>query len=124
MAASSVSTRPESGAAPRSFPRGAITITSTINVWQSAGAGPRDDTATGLVWFSLEVAAEEILQAQTQAPAAGWRTGRGDRERHRDLRPWGTKLRLIRDVMPSAAVGQHWVQRARTGRARARREGK
>jgi catechol 2,3-dioxygenase len=35
-----------------------------INVWQSAGAGPRDDTATGLAWFSLEVAAQEILVAQ------------------------------------------------------------
>ena len=25
-----------------------------INVWQSAGAGPRDSTAMGLAWFSLE----------------------------------------------------------------------
>ena len=52
-----------------------------INVWQSAGAGPRDDTATGLVWFSLEIAAEEILQAQTLrlrqagAPAAAIENG-------------------------------------------------
>ncbi len=30
------------------------------------------------------------------APAAGGRAGRGDRERHRDLDPWGTKLRLIK----------------------------
>ena len=36
-----------------------------INVWQSAGAGPRDDTATGLAWFSLEVATQQILEAQT-----------------------------------------------------------
>ena len=35
-----------------------------INVWQSAGAGLRDDTATGLGWFSLEIAADEILQAK------------------------------------------------------------
>jgi catechol 2,3-dioxygenase len=37
-----------------------------INVWQSAGAGPRDDTSHRLAWFSLEIATEGILQAQEQ----------------------------------------------------------
>ena len=37
-----------------------------INVWQSSGAGQRDDAATGLAWFSLEIAAQEVLQAQEQ----------------------------------------------------------
>ena len=67
-----------------------------INVWQSAGAGPRDDTATGLGWFSLEIAAEEILHAQTLrlrqagAPAATIENGIETSD------PWGTKVRLIR----------------------------
>ncbi|MEH2530049.1 catechol 2,3-dioxygenase [Bradyrhizobium sp. AZCC 1588] len=67
-----------------------------INVWQSAGAGPRDSAATGLAWFSLEVASEEILQAQEQrlrqagAPAAAITNGIETAD------PWGTKVRLIR----------------------------
>jgi catechol 2,3-dioxygenase len=67
-----------------------------INVWQSAGAGPRDDAATGLVWFSLEIAAEEILQAQTlrlrqaSAPVAVIEKGIETSD------PWGTKVRLIK----------------------------
>jgi catechol 2,3-dioxygenase len=67
-----------------------------INVWQSAGAGLRDDAATGLVWFSLEIAAEEILQAQTlrlrqaSAPVAAIEKGIETSD------PWGTKVRLIK----------------------------
>ncbi|MCK1638146.1 VOC family protein [Bradyrhizobium sp. 157] len=67
-----------------------------INVWQSAGAGRRNDAATGLAWFSLEVASEEILQAQEQrlrqagAPAAAITNGIETAD------PWGTKVRLIK----------------------------
>jgi catechol 2,3-dioxygenase len=67
-----------------------------INVWQSAGAGPRDDTATGLVWFSLEIASAEILQAQEQrlrqagAPTATIANGIETAD------PWGTGVRLIK----------------------------
>src|SRR2546430_11270787 len=67
-----------------------------LNVWQSAGAGRRDDTATGLAWFSLEIAAQEILEAQTLrlrqagAPAAAIENGIETSD------PWGTKLRLIK----------------------------
>ena len=67
-----------------------------INVWQSAGAGWRDDAATGLVWFSLEIAAEEVLQAQTlrlrqaSAPVAAIEKGIETSD------PWGTRLRLIK----------------------------
>jgi catechol 2,3-dioxygenase len=67
-----------------------------LNVWQSSGAGPRDDTATGLAWFSLEIAAPEILQSQEQrlrqagAPAAAIENGIETAD------PWGTKLRLIK----------------------------
>jgi catechol 2,3-dioxygenase len=67
-----------------------------INVWQSAGAGPRDDTAMGLAWFSLEVATDEILQAQTLrlqhagAPTTAIEDGIETSD------PWGTGLRLIK----------------------------
>jgi catechol 2,3-dioxygenase len=67
-----------------------------INVWQSAGAGPRDSTAMGLAWFSLEVASDEILQAQTLrlqqagAPATAIENGIETSD------PWGTGLRLIK----------------------------
>jgi catechol 2,3-dioxygenase len=67
-----------------------------INIWQSADAGPRDDATTGLAWFSLEIAAEEILQAQTLrlrqagAPAATIEKGIETTD------PWGTRVRLIK----------------------------
>ena len=67
-----------------------------INVWQSAGAGRRDDAAAGLAWFSLEVQTQEILQAlqerlqQAGAPAAAIEKGIETSD------PWGTKIRLIK----------------------------
>lgn len=67
-----------------------------INVWQSAGAGQRDDAATGLAWFSLEVAKPEMLETQEQrlrqagAPAAALTNGIETAD------PWGTKVRLIK----------------------------
>ena len=67
-----------------------------INVWQSAGAGRRADAATGLAWFSLEVAKPEMLEAQEQrlrqagAPAAAISNGIETAD------PWGTKVRLIK----------------------------
>ncbi|WKA28175.1 VOC family protein [Bradyrhizobium roseum] len=66
-----------------------------INVWQSAGAGPRDSTSMGLAWFSLEIAAEDILQAQTQrlrqagAPVTAIENGIETSD------PWGTQVRLV-----------------------------
>ena len=67
-----------------------------INVWQSAGAGPRDSTSLGLVWFSLEIATDDILQAQTTrlrqagAPVSAIENGIETSD------PWGTGLRLIK----------------------------
>jgi catechol 2,3-dioxygenase len=67
-----------------------------INVWQSAGAGPRDATAMGLAWFSLEIAEDDILQAQTQrlgqagAPVTAIENGIETSD------PWGTKVRLVK----------------------------
>ena len=65
-------------------------------LFSTAGAGPRDDTATRLAWFPLEVAAPEILQAQQErlrragAPASAIENGIETSD------PWGTKLRLIK----------------------------
>jgi catechol 2,3-dioxygenase len=67
-----------------------------LNVWQSAGAGRRDDAATGLVWFSLEIeqadlfaASEERLrQAGVEVVAVSNGIEVGD--------PWGTRVRLIK----------------------------
>ncbi len=67
-----------------------------LNVWQSQGAGQRDDSATGLAWFSLEIAGPDILQAQEQrlkqagAPVVAIADGIETTD------PWGTKVRLIR----------------------------
>lgn len=67
-----------------------------INVWQSSGAGQRDDTATGLAWFSLEIATQEIFEAQeqrlrqTDAPTTALPDGIETAD------PWGTKVRLIK----------------------------
>jgi catechol 2,3-dioxygenase len=67
-----------------------------MNVWQSAGAGRRDDAATGLVWFSLQVAKPELFAsleerfhqagAKVAALAEGIET----------VDPWGTRVRLVR----------------------------
>jgi catechol 2,3-dioxygenase len=68
-----------------------------LNVWQSQGAGQRDDSATGLAWFSLEIAGPDILQAQEQrleqagAPVVAIADGIETTD------PWGTKVRLIRN---------------------------
>jgi catechol 2,3-dioxygenase len=67
-----------------------------INVWQSAGAGRRDDTATGLAWFSLEVAAQEILQAQEQRLRQSGVSTAAIENGIETVDPWGTRVRLIK----------------------------
>src|SRR6266571_8812710 len=67
-----------------------------INVWQSAGAGRRDETATGLAWFSLEVEKQDLFAAQEErlrqagAPVAALANGLEAAD------PWGTRVRLVR----------------------------
>lgn len=66
-----------------------------MNVWNSAGAGPRDAATTGLDWFSLHVETDELLAEKRE------RLG----EEGLDLSeiaggvetadPWGTRLRLV-----------------------------
>jgi catechol 2,3-dioxygenase len=67
-----------------------------LNIWQSAGAGRRDDKATGLAWFSLEIEKPDLFAALEErlrkssgeivTVAAGIEVSD----------PWGTKVRLIK----------------------------
>ena len=67
-----------------------------LNVWQSAGAGRRDDAATGLAWFSLEIDQQELFAAQEErlrqagvkvVPVANGLEA---------VDPWGTRVRLVK----------------------------
>ena len=67
-----------------------------LNVWQSAGAGRRDDAATGLAWFSLEIGQADLFAAQQErlrqagvevAPVANGLEA---------VDPWGTRVRLVK----------------------------
>jgi catechol 2,3-dioxygenase len=67
-----------------------------LNVWQSAGAGRRDEAATGLAWFSLEIekadlfAAKEERLRQAGLPVAAVANGLEAAD------PWGTRVRLVK----------------------------
>jgi len=67
-----------------------------INVWQSAGAGRRDETATGLAWFSLEVEKQDLFAAQEERlrQAGAQVTALANGLEAAD--PWGTRVRLVR----------------------------
>jgi len=67
-----------------------------LNTWQSSGAGRRDDTATGLNWFSLEIDNADMLAAQEQRLRAAGAvvTPLGSGIEATD--PWGTRVRLVR----------------------------
>ncbi|KRR13686.1 ring-cleaving dioxygenase [Bradyrhizobium jicamae] len=67
-----------------------------INVWQSAGAGPRDDAATGLAWFSLEIEAQQILEAQQQRLRQAGAAVEAIANGIETSDPWGTRVRLIK----------------------------
>jgi len=65
-----------------------------LNTWQSAGAGPRDPSATGLAQFTLRVSDPALLEpARMRLTQAGAQTS----EAGSDLiaaDPWGTLVRL------------------------------
>jgi len=67
-----------------------------INTWESSGAGPRNDAATGLVWFSLEIDKQDILQAQEQRLRQAGAQAIALPDGIETMDPWGTKVRLIR----------------------------
>ena len=67
-----------------------------LNVWQSAGAGRRDETATGLAWFSLEIDKADLFAAREerlrQAGVEVSTVANGIEAAD----PWGTRVRLIK----------------------------
>jgi catechol 2,3-dioxygenase len=66
------------------------------NVWQSAGAGRRDDTATGLAWFSLEIEGQDVLAIQEKRLR---QVGTQTVELTNGIEtvdPWGTRVQLIK----------------------------
>jgi catechol 2,3-dioxygenase len=67
-----------------------------VNVWQSAGAGRRDEAATGLAWFSLQIEKAELFAArQERLRQAGVPvTTVADGLEAAD--PWGTRVRLVK----------------------------
>jgi catechol 2,3-dioxygenase len=67
-----------------------------MNVWQSQGAGQRDDQATGLAWFSLVTEKPELLAAQGERLRKGSAKVTSLANGVEAIDPWGTRVRLIR----------------------------
>jgi catechol 2,3-dioxygenase len=67
-----------------------------MNVWQSQGAGRRDDQMTGLAWFSLVTDKPDILAAQEQRLRKGSAQVTALAGGLETADPWGTRVRLIR----------------------------
>ncbi|EJN11219.1 putative ring-cleavage extradiol dioxygenase [Bradyrhizobium sp. YR681] len=67
-----------------------------MNVWQSQGAGQRDDQTTGLAWFSLVTAKQEILAAQAERLRKGGTQVTTLADGVEAIDPWGTRVRLLR----------------------------
>jgi catechol 2,3-dioxygenase len=67
-----------------------------LNIWRSAGAGRRDDAATGIAWFSLEIDKQELFAAlEERLHQAGVRAvpvANGLEA----VDPWGTRVRLVK----------------------------
>ena len=67
-----------------------------LNIWESAGAGPRDEAATGLAWFSFEVEKPDLFAAQEQrlrqagAEVVKFTNGLEATD------PWGTRIRIVK----------------------------
>src|SRR5215218_8380926 len=67
-----------------------------MNVWQSQGAGQRDDQATGLAWFSLVTEKPDLLAAQDERLRKGGAKVTALANGVEAIDPWGTRVRLIR----------------------------
>ena len=67
-----------------------------INVWQSAGAGARDETATGLAWFSLETEKPDLLAAQEERLRQAGVQVAAVLNGLEAVDPWGTRVRLVK----------------------------
>ncbi len=63
-----------------------------LNIWQSAGAPPRNPRAAGLAWFELVVADPALMTGiAARLPRAGAAAGGLEA-----FDPWGTEVRVIR----------------------------
>ncbi|MFT4120448.1 VOC family protein [Bradyrhizobium sp.] len=67
-----------------------------MNVWQSQGAGQRDDQTTGLAWFSLVMEKQELLAAQEERLRKGGMRVTALANGVEAVDPWGTRVRLLR----------------------------
>lgn len=67
-----------------------------LNTWQSAGAGPRDDAATGLAWFSLEVEKAELLAGVEERLRNAGVAIAAQADGFEAVDPWGTRVRLVK----------------------------
>jgi catechol 2,3-dioxygenase len=67
-----------------------------LNVWQSAGAGRRDDAATGLAWFSLEMDNAELYAAREARLRQAGVEVKAIANGIEAADPWGTRVRLIK----------------------------
>jgi catechol 2,3-dioxygenase len=67
-----------------------------MNVWQSQGAGQRDDQTTGLAWFSLVMAKQDILAAQEERLRKGGVQVTVLAGGLEAIDPWGTRVRLLK----------------------------
>jgi catechol 2,3-dioxygenase len=66
------------------------------NVWQSAGAGPRDPTRAGLAWFAIAASdAATFASVRGRLAAIGADTA-SMAEGIETADPWGTRVRLLR----------------------------
>jgi catechol 2,3-dioxygenase len=66
-----------------------------LNVWQSAGAGRRDGTATGLAWFSLEIAQADLFAARQERLRRAGVEVATVANGIEAADPWGTRVRLV-----------------------------
>jgi catechol 2,3-dioxygenase len=67
-----------------------------INVWQSQGAGQRDDQMTGLAWFSLVTDKPDIVAAREQRLRKTGAKVTALADGLEAVDPWGTRIRLLK----------------------------
>ena len=67
-----------------------------LNVWQSAGAGRRDDAATGLAWFSLDIDKPDLFAGVEERLRKSGAEIAVQADGIEAADPWGTRVRLIR----------------------------
>jgi catechol 2,3-dioxygenase len=67
-----------------------------LNVWQSAGAGRRDEAATGLAWFSLEIDKADLFEARVEQLRKAGVEVEAVANGIEAADPWGTRVRLVK----------------------------